>query len=164
MGEVGKSTSRNTAIAERLASGEKLKNFYRFVAQNPHIELYDACQIILARPDASVCFSFQDWNAMGRRIQSGSKGITYCDREKNRLFVFDASDTYGENRFIRESYPIKRLFKSFDLLNDKEQSEETGSNYERVFSKVKLYLERNPYVVSDKGYDNLFSEGIYVSW
>ena len=163
MGEVKKSANRNAAIAELLTDGEKLKNFYRFAAQNPHIELYDACQIILARPDASVCFSFDDWNAMGRRIQSGGKGIPYCDREKNRLFVFDASDTYGENRYIRESYPIKRLFKGFDLLNDKEQSEETGSNYEKVLSKVKLYLERNPYIVSDKGADKLFAEGIAYS-
>ena len=115
MGEVKKSANRNAAIAELLTDGEKLKNFYRFAAQNPHIELYDACQIILARPDASVCFSFDDWNAMGRRIQSGGKGIPYCDREKNRLFVFDASDTYGENRYIRESYPIKRLFKGYSL-------------------------------------------------
>ena len=163
MGEVKKSTSRNTAIAELLADGAKLKNFYRFAAQNPHIELYDACQIILARSNASVCFSFENWNAMGRRIQSGSKGIPYCDREKNRLFVFDASDTYGENRYIRESYPIKRLFTGFDLLNDKERVEEMGSNYEKVLSKVKLYLERNPYVVSDKGDDNLFAEGIAYS-
>ena len=117
MGEVKKSASRNAAIAELLADGEKLKNFYRFAAQNPHIELYDACQIILARPDAGVCFSFEDWNAMGRRIQSGSKGIPYCDREKNRLFVFDADDTYGEKRYIRESYPVKRLLTGFDFLN-----------------------------------------------
>ena len=154
MGEVRKLASRKAAIAELLADGEKLKNFYRFAAQNPHIELYDACQIILARPDASVCFSFEDWNAMGRRIQSGSKGIPYCDREKNRLFVFDADDTYGEKRYIRESYPVKRLLTGFDFLNNKEQSEEAESNYEKVLFKVKLYLKRNPYIVSDKGDNN----------
>ena len=163
MGEVKKSASRNAAIAELLADGEKLKNFYRFAAQNPHIELYDACQIILARPDAGVCFSFEDWNAMGRRIQSGSKGIPYCDREKNRLFVFDADDTYGEKRYIRESYPVKRLLTGFDFLNNKEQSEEAESNYEKVLIKVKLYLKRNPYIVSDKGVDKLFAEGIAYS-
>lgn len=163
MGEVKKSASRNAAIAELLADGEKLKNFYRFAAQNPHIELYDACQIILARPDAGVCFSFEDWNAMGRRIQSGSKGIPYCDREKNRLFVFDADDTYGEKRYIRESYPVKRLLTGFDFLNNKEQSEEAESNYEKVLFKVKLYLKRNPYIVSDKGDNNLFAEGIAYS-
>lgn len=163
MGEVRKLASRKAAIAELLADGEKLKNFYRFAAQNPHIELYDACQIILARPDASVCFSFEDWNAMGRRIQSGSKGIPYCDREKNRLFVFDADDTYGEKRYIRESYPVKRLLTGFDFLNNKEQSEEAESNYEKVLFKVKLYLKRNPYIVSDKGDNNLFAEGIAYS-
>lgn len=33
----------------------------------------------------------------------------------------------------------------FDFLNNKEQSEEAESNYEKVLFKVKLYLKRNPY-------------------
>ncbi len=46
--------SRNEQIAELLASGERIKDFYRFTAQNPHIDLHDACQIALARPKASM--------------------------------------------------------------------------------------------------------------
>ncbi len=49
-----KQKSRNDRIAEMLASGEGLKNFYRFTAQNPHIDLHDACQIVLNRPKASI--------------------------------------------------------------------------------------------------------------
>ena len=43
-----KGKTRNEQIAELLASGERLKDFYRFTAQNPHIDLHDACQIVLA--------------------------------------------------------------------------------------------------------------------
>ena len=72
-------SNRNAAIQEMLTDGEKIKNFYRFVAQNPHISLHDACQIIISRPNAGVCYSFEEWNAMGRRITRGSKGVPYYD-------------------------------------------------------------------------------------
>lgn len=47
-----KNKTRNEQIAELLASGEKIKDFYRFAAQNTHMDLHDACQIVLARPKA----------------------------------------------------------------------------------------------------------------
>lgn len=49
-----KNKTRNEQIAELLASGEKIKDFYRFAAQNTHMDLHDVCQIVLARPKASM--------------------------------------------------------------------------------------------------------------
>ena len=49
-------SERNAKIAAMLESGEGLKNFYRFIAQNEYINLHDACQIVLSRPKASICF------------------------------------------------------------------------------------------------------------
>ena len=63
-----KARSRNEQIAEMLRNGEKLKNFYRFTAQNPHIELHDACQIVLAHPKASICFYIDEWNELREGI------------------------------------------------------------------------------------------------
>lgn len=48
---------KNKLIQEMLCNGEQIKNFYRFVAQNPHIPLHDACQIVVEKPNAGVCFS-----------------------------------------------------------------------------------------------------------
>ena len=50
----GKLSERNMAIAEMLSDGKKIKDFYRFAAQNPHFDLYYASQVIIQRPDASV--------------------------------------------------------------------------------------------------------------
>ena len=66
MSEAKRLNSRNEQVAAMLADGELLKNFYRFIAQNPHINLHDACQIIVERPNATVCFSFNEWAAMDR--------------------------------------------------------------------------------------------------
>ena len=68
MAEKTERKTRNEQIAEMLENGELLKNFYRFTAQNPHIELHDACQIVLVRPKASICFYIDEWNDIGRRV------------------------------------------------------------------------------------------------
>ncbi len=84
MSDTKRLTNRNEQVAAMLADGEQLKNFYRFIAQNPHINLHDACQIIIERPNATVCFSFNEWAAMDRRVTKGRKGIAYYDRISQR--------------------------------------------------------------------------------
>ena len=54
MSENKRLSERNTKIAAMLSDGELLKNFYRFIAQNPYINLHDACQIVIERPDATA--------------------------------------------------------------------------------------------------------------
>ena len=66
MSETMRLSERNALIQAMLSDAERLKDFYRFTAQNPHFDLHDACQIIVVRPNASVCFSYEEWNSMGR--------------------------------------------------------------------------------------------------
>lgn len=91
-------SDRNKEIQAMLADGERLKDFYCFSAQNPHINLHDACQIVIVRPNASVCFSFEEWNAMERRVTKNRKGIPYYDSDGYKRFVFDVNDTHGQAR------------------------------------------------------------------
>ena len=88
-------SGRNAKIAAILESGEGLKNFYRFIAQNEYINLHDACQIVVERPDATVCNTLEEWNAMGRRVIKGRKSIAYYDHDGYKQFVFDCE------RYIR---------------------------------------------------------------
>lgn len=88
-------SERNAKIASMLSDGEQLKNFYRFIAQNPDINLHDACQIVIERQDATVCHTMEEWNAMGRRVTKGRKAICYYDHDGYKQFVFDAADTHG---------------------------------------------------------------------
>ena len=96
MSENKRLSERNAKIASMLSDGEQLKNFYRFIAQNPYINLHDACQIIIERPDATVCNSMEEWNALGRRVTKGRKAISYYDHDGYKQFVFDAVDTHGD--------------------------------------------------------------------
>lgn len=155
-------SKRNAAIQEMLSDGEKIKNFYRFVAQNPHINLHDACQIIINRPNATVCFSFEEWNAMGRRITRGRSGIPYFDSDIAKRFVFDASDTHGDNRYQRLIYPMRRLLIGLDELNGTDMSS-VRDDYKRIFAGVALYLKENGYLTADGERNTLLVEGTAYS-
>lgn len=156
-------SSRNAAIQEMLTDGEKIKDFYRFVAQNPHISLHDACQIVINRPNAGVCYSFEEWNAMGRRITRGKKGLPYYDTDGYKRFVFDANDTHGEERYKRLVYPIKRLLDGLDALNGTEMDADLRGDYRKIHVGVATYLQENGYFTDDEERNRLILEGVTFS-
>ena len=157
-------SERNAKIAAMLESGEGLKNFYRFIAQNEYINLHDACQIVVERPNATVCNTLEEWNAMGRRVIKGRKSIAYYDHDGYKQFVFDANDTYGDGRYQRPILPLKHLLIGLDELNGTNAYEENGrSDYRKIHNGVYTYLEKQNELTGDEQYDRLFAEGIAYS-
>ena len=155
--------TRNAAIQDMLSDGDKIKNFYRFAAQNPHIERHDVCQIILERPNASICFSFDEWHAMGRRITKGRKGIPYIDRDGNKQLVFDAADTHGEERYKRLILPMKRLLDGLDVLNGTHLADDPRADYRKIHSGVASYMREMEMFGDDEKRNNLMLEGVSYS-
>ena len=109
MAEIKRTTDRNRAIQAMMTDGEQLKTFYRFVANNPHIALHDACQIVLVRPKASICFYIDEWNDMGRRVTKNRRGIQFYNADGDKQYVYDLHDTHGDKRYRRLIYPMRRL-------------------------------------------------------
>ena len=159
----GRLKERNLAIAEMLSDGRQLKNFYRFIAQNPHINLHDACQIIIERPTATICYSFNEWTAMDRRITKGRKGIAYYDNDGYKQFVFDANDTHGDNRYSRPILPMARLLVGLDELNNTAFAEEDLSDYLKIYKGVESYLKSQGKLTGERERDSLYVEGIAYS-
>ena len=160
MSENNRLSTRNAKIAAMLADGEQLKNFYRFIAQNPYINLHDACQIIIERPDATVCNTMEDWNAMGRRVTKGKKGIPYYDNDGYKRFVFDAADTHGDDRFQRDIIPLKHILIGLDELNGTSLYEDGRGEYRKIHNGVYSYLEMQGEFTGDEQRDALLAEGI----
>ena len=156
-------SERNAKIAAMLESGEGLKNFYRFIAQNEYINLHDACQIVAERPDATVCNTLEEWNAMGRRVIKGRKSIAYYDHDGYKQFVFDANDTYGDRRYQRPILPLKHLLIGLDELNGTNAYEDSRSDYRKIHNGVYTYLEKQNELTGDEQYDRLLAEGIAYS-
>lgn len=163
MSDAKRLTNRNEQIAAMLADGEQLKNFYRFIAQNPHINLHDACQIIIERPNATVCFSFNEWAAMDRRVTKGRKGIAYYDNDGYKQFVFDANDTHGDNRYSRPILPMKRLLGGLDELNGTDLATDEQSDYRKIHKGVQLYLQEQDSLSGDTERDKLLVDGVTFS-
>ena len=164
MSDIRRNADRNRAIQAMMTDGEQLKTFYRFVANNPHIALHDACQIVIERPNASVCFSFEEWNAQGRRVTKGRKGIPYYDSNGNKYFVFDVADTHGENRYRRVTQPVKKILDGLDLLNGTEIAESNRGDYRIMLSGVVTYLGQNDFLTeNDEIRNRLIAEGIAYS-
>ena len=163
MSETMRLSERNALIQAMLSNAERLKDFYRFTAQNPHFDLHDACQIIVVRPNASVCFSYEEWNAMGRRITKGRKGIPYADRDGVKHFAFDANDTHGEDRYMRLIYPMKRLLIGLDKLNGTEWTEDKLTDYRKIQVGIAQYLQENNYFTDDEERNSLICEGVAYS-
>lgn len=164
MSEIIRNSDRNRAIQAMMTDGEQLKTFYRFVANNPHIPLHDACQIVIARPSVSVCFSFEEWNAQGRRVTKGRKGISYYDGDGNKYFVFDVTDTHGENRYRRAAQPVKKILDGLDLLNGTEIADSNRGDYRIMLSGVVTYLGQNDFLTeNDEIRNRLIAEGVAYS-
>ena len=164
MAEIKRTTDRNRAIQAMMTDGEQLKTFYRFVANNPHIALHDACQIVISRPSASVCFSFEEWNAQGRRVTKGRKGIPYYDGDGNKYFVFDVTDTHGENRYRRAAQPVKKILDGLDLLNGTEIADSNRGDYRIMLSGVVTYLGQNDFLTeNDEIRNRIIAEGVAYS-
>ena len=164
MSDIRRNADRNRAIQAMMTDGEQLKTFYRFVANNPHIALHDACQIVIERPNASVCFSFEEWNAQGRRVTKGRKGIPYYDSDGNKYFVFDVTDTHSENRYRRITQPVKKILDGLDLLNGTEIAESNRGDYRIMLSGVVTYLGQNDFLTeNDEIRNRLIAEGVAYS-
>ena len=160
MSENKRLSERNAKIASMLSDGELLKNFYRFIAQNPYINLHDACQIVIERPDATVCNSMEEWNALGRRVTKGRKAISYYDHDGYKQFVFDAADTHGEERYQRPIFPLKRMLIGLDELNGTSLYDDLRGDYRKIHNGVYTYLEKSGALTGDEQHDNLLSEGV----
>ena len=164
LSDIRRNADRNRAIQAMMTDGEQLKTFYRFVANNPHIALHDACQIVIERPNASVCFSFEEWNAQGRRVTKGRRGIPYYDSDGNKYFVFDVADTHGENRYRRVTQPVKKILDGLDLLNGTEIADSNRGDYRIMLSGVVTYLGQNDFLTeNDEVRNRLIAEGVAYS-
>lgn len=162
MAETKRLSDRNKLIQELLTDGKGLKNFYRFVAQNPHINLHDACQIVINRPNVSVCFLFSEWNEMERRIIKGRKGIPYYDENGNKRFAFDKNDTWGKE-YRRAIYPMGRLLKGLQSLTGAEFDEIQGDYWKIKVGVVNYLFQNDMFSEEDEERNRVLIDGISYS-
>lgn len=106
-------------IGNILDNAIYLADFYKFRINNPKFNFAQSMQIFSANPKVTVCKSFDEWNAIDRRIIRSSKGIAYIDENKPywKNYVFDIEQTYG-TEYKKQVYPARKfLVRDIDRLN-----------------------------------------------
>jgi N12 class adenine-specific DNA methylase/primase-polymerase (primpol)-like protein len=154
---------RNAAIANMFTDSDQLKNYYRFIALNPHINLHDACNILLARPNATVCYPYEEWNELGRQVIRGKKSIAYYDYDGYKQFVFDVSDTRGESQYNCSLMSREHLLVGLNELVGTDLLEAGDSDYTNILKATKYYLNEQGIASEDELRSELLAEGIAYS-
>lgn len=154
---------RNAAIANMFTDSDQLKNYYRFIALNPHINLHDACNILLARPNATVCYPYEEWNELGRQVIRGKKSIAYYDYDGYKQFVFDVSDTRGDSQYNCSLMSREHLLVGLNELVGTDLLEASDSDYTGILKATKYYLNEQGIASEDELCSELLAEGIAYS-
>lgn len=143
-----------------LSSTEGLQKYYAFIANHPHLSLRDICQIITYRENLNYCLSFEEWNAVDRRIIAGRKGIPYYDENGNKRFVFDVKDTYGKDKIQIPYHSFDPLIYGLCELNHHVLDNNDTSDYQILYQEVKSYFpDENQYQVEGISYYLLCKTG-----
>jgi hypothetical protein len=85
------------------------REFLRFYAKLYKYPFPEALLIYEQAPNAAACGEVRHWNKVGRRVHLGTKGIPVvndADRDMEIRYVFDVSDTYGEDRGIPRQWTL----------------------------------------------------------
>ena len=84
-----------------VSSTQEWTSFLRFASGIYKYDFTSALLIYARRPDATALAPIETWNRVGRRVNTGAKGIpTIIDTDHwvTLKFLFDVSDTHGEEK------------------------------------------------------------------
>lgn len=101
--------------ASRRVQSDKAewRGFLRFFAKFYKYRFAEALLLYEQTPDATACGEIEHWNKVGRRVHRGVKGtpiVNGFERDTDIRYVFDISDTYGEERGIPRRWTLPEKY------------------------------------------------------
>jgi len=93
---------------EALASTEAWQRFLTFATSFHNYSLNNVLLILAQRPDASRVAGFRQWQAKGRQVRKGQKGIRILGYSSKKITVEDDNGDETERRVAR--FPILTVF------------------------------------------------------
>ena len=82
---------------------DELKKLYQFVKKFPHIAPYNAMLLHIQKPGSNYVASFVEWkHSFNRTVKPGSRPLVILRPFGPVAFVFELSDTVGEDPFPKE--------------------------------------------------------------
>lgn len=134
----------NDLVGNVLENAIYLANFFKFRVNNPEFDFAQAMQIFSSNPRVTICKSFDEWNALKRRIIRNSKALSYinADNPTRKNYVFDISQTYGVD-YPPKVYPARNtLVADLNRLNYIKKSNLTNQ-YESLLKTIDQFNMEN---------------------
>ena len=137
------------AIRDVSKDRDSWRAFLRFYAKFYKYSFSEALLIHAQAPKATACGELRHWNAVGRRIHRGTKGIPVfdeTDRSQSIRYVFDVADTYGEDRGIPRRWRLPDKYKAAVLqeMQSRFSSPSPTEKYDKNFKwAVEEYVREN---------------------
>lgn len=134
----------NDLVGNVLENAIYLANFFKFRVNNPEFDFAQAMQIFSNNPRVTICKSFDEWNALKRRIIRNSKALSYinADNPTRKNYVFDISQTYGVD-YPPKVYPARNtLVADLNRLNYIKKSNLTNQ-YESLLKTIDQFNMEN---------------------
>lgn len=130
---------------EALASSEAWQRFLKFATSFRSYSLNNVLLILAQRPDASHVAGFRQWQAKGRQVRKGEKGIKILGYSSKR--VTDEADNGDETERIVRRFPILTVFDigQTDQIEGADQVDDLtahveGEDVAGIASKVTTWL------------------------
>jgi N12 class adenine-specific DNA methylase/adenine-specific DNA methylase len=131
------------------SSAQEWKAFLRFAAQIYKYDFTSALMIYTQRPDATALAPIETWNRVGRRVNTGAHGIPTIIKDGHRLtlkFLFDVSDTNGEEKTLPVNWQLKNEYQETVLIDLEERYNihtQEQSFEARLAKIIDTYIEHN---------------------
>lgn len=147
----------NDLVGNVLENAIYLANFFKFRVNNPEFDFAQSMQIFSSNPRVTICKTFDEWNALQRRIIRSSKALSYinADNPTRKNYVFDISQTYGVD-YPPKVYPARNTLvddlnklnyvKSKDLTNQYDSLIRTIDQFNMENGNIKPIELENKYL------------------
>lgn|GEM_PF-794095 len=131
------------------SSVQEWKQFLRFASRIYKYDFTSALLIYAQRPDATALAPIETWNRVGRRVNAGSHGVPTIINDGSRVclkFLFDVSDTNGEEKTLPQHWQLKKEYQDTLLIDFEERYNIStkGLDFDASLAKIiNTYIESN---------------------
>lgn len=138
---------------EALATSENWQRFLAFAASFHSYSLNNTLLILAQQPEASRVAGFRQWQAKGRQVRKGEKGIKILGFSSKKITVEDENGDESERKIAR--FPILTVFDigQTDPIDGAEQPEDLTAHLEGddpadIAAKIAAWLIEQGWAVS----------------
>jgi len=108
--EMDKIMTKLEAGVKDVFKSENFKSYLKLCSRLPRYSVNNQLLILMAKPDATMCMSFNKWRELGRTVKRGEKGIRILAPAPYKMMQEqDKKDSFGTPVLDKDGEPVKEM-------------------------------------------------------